>query len=561
MSDDPARSQTPHRASIQSEEPGHCPVETIPAEIIREILLHSLPAHGVQPSRSLVLAQICGRWREIALGTVELWSSVDLTLRATSSDASSPGIIQLLHILCRRAKSHPLSLTVRCPRARADLPRGLLALVKQYAPQMTSLALSVPLKHWDEFVHLYSVHFPSLRHLSLHISAMGDPLARTQTFPAFDGMPQLEELHIHPMSNFASLRLRSKTLTTFEFMGPISLTEVEQIFLSLPNLRHLTLRNGWNERLLPVTASPPPLESLSVGAAFFLDAVTLPHLHRLELPLHTSITTLRNFIALSGCILLELSVRVAPDFDDTALIEICQAVPWLTSLRLDLTANCGIRALYSILQSNHDILPALRELAVIESVHPDGEAPPAYDYDAVASMLCTRRSELKSFVLTLKPKYRSSRRPNELWLPYGVHAARMIHLREYGLDVRVRVTFTGIQTVYWASGGGTTMRSPSLFLLVQTRSSGFFLSYYSAHVFLNLEDVHQLKTFSLTLKPNYYGVRVDSLIPSGAPAAEMMRLREDGLDIRVRVTLTGNPTVYWPSGGDDDEAPPRVSGL
>ncbi|KAJ7719145.1 hypothetical protein B0H16DRAFT_1255598, partial [Mycena metata] len=52
-------------------------VSTIPVEIISQIFLECLPADGrVRPSphrAPLLLAQICRRWREIALGTGQLW--------------------------------------------------------------------------------------------------------------------------------------------------------------------------------------------------------------------------------------------------------------------------------------------------------------------------------------------------------------------------------------------------------------------------------------------------------------------------------------------------------
>ncbi|KAJ7191458.1 hypothetical protein GGX14DRAFT_336708, partial [Mycena pura] len=56
-----------------------CPVLTLPNELVSRICL---PDHGrVCPSQStapLLLAQICRCWRDIALETCQLWSSVDL---------------------------------------------------------------------------------------------------------------------------------------------------------------------------------------------------------------------------------------------------------------------------------------------------------------------------------------------------------------------------------------------------------------------------------------------------------------------------------------------------
>ncbi|KAJ7194419.1 hypothetical protein GGX14DRAFT_318374, partial [Mycena pura] len=59
------------------------PVLTLPNEIVSRIFVDCLPSHGrVRPipgTAPLVFAQICRHWRDIALETCELWSSVDLT--------------------------------------------------------------------------------------------------------------------------------------------------------------------------------------------------------------------------------------------------------------------------------------------------------------------------------------------------------------------------------------------------------------------------------------------------------------------------------------------------
>ncbi|KAJ7875737.1 hypothetical protein B0H14DRAFT_2267486, partial [Mycena olivaceomarginata] len=53
------------------------PVLTLPPEITTRIFVESLPSHArVRPSpvtAPLLLAQICGDWRRIALSSCELW--------------------------------------------------------------------------------------------------------------------------------------------------------------------------------------------------------------------------------------------------------------------------------------------------------------------------------------------------------------------------------------------------------------------------------------------------------------------------------------------------------
>ncbi|KAJ6566244.1 hypothetical protein B0H19DRAFT_870849, partial [Mycena capillaripes] len=53
------------------------PALSLPYELISEIFIICLPLHRrVRPSRKcapLLLAQICGHWRSIAIATPELW--------------------------------------------------------------------------------------------------------------------------------------------------------------------------------------------------------------------------------------------------------------------------------------------------------------------------------------------------------------------------------------------------------------------------------------------------------------------------------------------------------
>ncbi|KAJ7609802.1 hypothetical protein FB45DRAFT_943009 [Roridomyces roridus] len=503
MSDGPPRSQPVivDRAAIRAGETRHYPLETIPDDIVREIFLQSLPAHGsVQPSRysvPLVLAQICARWREVSLGTVQLWNSVDFTL------PHSEGIVQLLHTWFRRAKAHPLSLTVRCPRACVVLPAGLIPLIKKYAPQFSSLALSVPSSQWAEFISAFSGPFPTLRHLSLHIQTQPGYPNQTEVFPAFADMPQLEELHIHIISSFSSLRIRSKTLTTLKLMKPIDIEEFEEIFRSLPNLRYLSLPHVGMRTPRPAAITYPlPLESLCLSAALYLDAVTLPHLRNLDVVLHNlpAITALCYFISRSGCTLVDLTLRdhvTHPFWAMTSigwpLTAVFQAIPSLTSLRLHFTGNSGIRTIYSVLQST-TILPSLQHLAIglgtpylaiVESLPQLGDTMMAsphtpsyytpvvirggsgvtytygYEYDRVASMLSARApgTQLKSFSFTLQPTFHFLQANNpiaaEPFIPCGAPAAKIAQLQGDGLDVRVRVPLAGAPapTIYWPSRG------------------------------------------------------------------------------------------------------------
>ncbi|KAJ7162389.1 hypothetical protein C8R46DRAFT_1353334 [Mycena filopes] len=98
------------------------PVLTLPTEITSAIFVHCLPPHGrVEPSTSrapLLLTRICHDWREIALETCALWTSVyispALDIEGLLSQAVRLGrdnrTSGLLQTWLARAKASPLSL-------------------------------------------------------------------------------------------------------------------------------------------------------------------------------------------------------------------------------------------------------------------------------------------------------------------------------------------------------------------------------------------------------------------------------------------------------------------
>ncbi|KAJ7500974.1 hypothetical protein B0H11DRAFT_752822, partial [Mycena galericulata] len=85
------------------------PVLTLPPEITSHIFLKCLPFHGrVQPSATkapLVLARVCRQWRDVALATPRLWSSIDFN---AEDDSPDNGKIPLFRTWLSRAKRSPI---------------------------------------------------------------------------------------------------------------------------------------------------------------------------------------------------------------------------------------------------------------------------------------------------------------------------------------------------------------------------------------------------------------------------------------------------------------------
>ncbi|KAJ7622571.1 hypothetical protein DFH06DRAFT_1009508, partial [Mycena polygramma] len=95
------------------------PVHLLPPEIIARIFVDCLPVHGrVRPSPTappLLLAQICRDWRAIALGTCELWRSLDIVFiqrAGDKTDVPNAGALPIMKTWLSRAKGQPLSFTI-----------------------------------------------------------------------------------------------------------------------------------------------------------------------------------------------------------------------------------------------------------------------------------------------------------------------------------------------------------------------------------------------------------------------------------------------------------------
>ncbi|KAJ7685693.1 hypothetical protein DFH06DRAFT_49024 [Mycena polygramma] len=83
----------------------------IPPEILAEIFMHCLPPRTSRPNvvrAPLLLCGICRRWRDIALFTPALWSSLGIDLDALSTE-NVHGMV-FYQIYLSRARGAPLSL-------------------------------------------------------------------------------------------------------------------------------------------------------------------------------------------------------------------------------------------------------------------------------------------------------------------------------------------------------------------------------------------------------------------------------------------------------------------
>ncbi|KAJ7236192.1 hypothetical protein C8J57DRAFT_1194449, partial [Mycena rebaudengoi] len=272
-------------------EAGLSPVLMLPVEITSSIFLLCLPSHGrvvPSPSRApLLLAQICSQWREVALSTRELWSSLypysqrDQALRALTQTWFS------------RAKAAPISLGL--PLATTMSP-ALAELVSLFAGQIQHLNLHLTWYQLRGLRPWQFTHFPLLQHLATNAPEIGDFIKNA---------PSLRELRWfgQPGTEGTLFNFSLPLLNRLEISTIISITTFLDALNNFPLLSHFkcSLRgpdtNGVDGSMLPVF---PHLSSLA-GSTVALCFVTLPSLRELELPSFSKIDHVQPFLTRSSC--------------------------------------------------------------------------------------------------------------------------------------------------------------------------------------------------------------------------------------------------------------------
>ncbi|KAJ7035971.1 hypothetical protein C8F04DRAFT_1340353 [Mycena alexandri] len=273
------------------------PFLTLPTEIVSRIFVACLPGHRrTRPSSRtvpLTLAQICSRWRSIALATSELWTSPDLQLTYRST---AKGLLPLLDAWILRAKGHPLSLTLR---SKQSLPSPILSVIPSLSGRLQYLELDLLATDLPHF----HVPLPSLHHLAL-----------AGTFPpeVLTGMLRniacLRELRVPDLDNASQFNLAlPSSLTTLE-IGLVPPTTILHILTNYPSLSELkcTVRGQLTEIATPMTF--PTLRSLAISNhSGVLYHLRLPNLTQLSVN-GEDVHAVESLVKRSGCLLPHLSV-------------------------------------------------------------------------------------------------------------------------------------------------------------------------------------------------------------------------------------------------------------
>ncbi|KAJ6561688.1 hypothetical protein B0H19DRAFT_1142308 [Mycena capillaripes] len=238
------------------------PVRSLPDDILREILIASLPScqnATLNPAESpLLLCHISRRWRNLALSTPLLWTSLHITLPPikNSRAAKSPRLGEIndaAKAWISRSGLLPLSLSFVVQRSEHYDIAALSSTFIQCSYRWRAIRLDLPeLKLFTGFLALTSVDVPMLR------SAIVSGFDGTSSTAKRLGFPQL-------LSFLGRPSLRSLSFLNGHYGG---------LPTNLDALQHLTLRTaGFSSRdALDVLHQCPNLESCTLSISKFIPA-------------------------------------------------------------------------------------------------------------------------------------------------------------------------------------------------------------------------------------------------------------------------------------------------
>ncbi|KAF8215214.1 hypothetical protein K438DRAFT_2008633 [Mycena galopus ATCC 62051] len=253
-----------------------CPSESsilsFPPEITAVIFRFCLPTPPSTPGNQwnprpspleapLLLAQICCQWRDICLGTPDLWTSV----------AFDKGYSQLLELWLSRAGNYPLTISLRTrigDEARACL---FLQAISRRSSQWQEVHLELPLPALQQ---LNALSFPRLERLALFTSQS------TEDFPIIiRDTPLLRHASIR---SFHQINLPWEQLTTLHFLDCFDIAQTVAILRCCPNVQEIYFPKQGNGSFVLSPVELRSLRSLRIVEWRVLYGLTIPRLERLE---------------------------------------------------------------------------------------------------------------------------------------------------------------------------------------------------------------------------------------------------------------------------------------
>ncbi|KAJ7704165.1 hypothetical protein B0H16DRAFT_1638040 [Mycena metata] len=307
----------------------------LPPEITSEIFLHFLPTYPEFPPLSgilspVLLCQICGHWREIALSTPRLWRAIKLPLD------SHQGVLPLLDCLTAwlaRSGRSPLALEITAvSTSELEFLPDFMPTIALHRHRLDHLVLDVRFEH----LSFLSGDMPLLRDLTIGSTYHAPPAGGSILI---DHAPALRNLVV-PVFDVAFRQLPFGQLISLD-AGYIYLTECAEILREAKNLvdcRFTIQHDTFTPTSIPIIPAHQRLRHIAFRRVDgthidrLLAELTLPVLSKLEVyESGVSIAALAAFISRSQCTLEELRITYARSEEEAYH----QALPSVSAIILE----------------------------------------------------------------------------------------------------------------------------------------------------------------------------------------------------------------------------------
>ncbi|KAJ7775535.1 hypothetical protein B0H16DRAFT_1713119 [Mycena metata] len=273
------------------------PVLTVPNELISEIFLRTFDPSPLDPAPPLVgpashiyLGHICQKWRDIALSTPPLWSTMLVKMPYLTVPH---GHLRILELWLARSRDCPLSIILVDQTWGQVAAFPLINALLQHRERWESLGLYLS---WDTLPEIQG-DLPLLRNLVVRVLDSRSGHVPSGPSRAFLG-PNLTTVTLHGV-HATMLGLPWAQLTTISINHGPTLHRVVQILRTTPNVTTLSLQipplqDSDNLDVIPSIAPLVHLRNLTIlgfatsrcrSETELLSRLTLPVLHYLSLPL------------------------------------------------------------------------------------------------------------------------------------------------------------------------------------------------------------------------------------------------------------------------------------
>ncbi|KAK1215569.1 hypothetical protein PQX77_021813 [Marasmius sp. AFHP31] len=360
------------------------PVHRLPSDLLLEIFGQCCEVNVIDDQAmppAMALTMVCGRWREIALSSPRLWSSISLDLCNFRDHSAHRRITHtnLTALFLERSKMAPLKVRIHLPPDYTKEDRYskyILDIIESQSERWEELEV-----FGSEFYaasQAGDIDLPILRHLTFHAGSSENqshdrtiPLDRFKSCPSLTSLStdvtETEPLEL-PWANLRVVTLQGGTigsaLTVLELCSSLEC-------LTLVDVYGVRGRSFDNRTVVSNT-----LKTLSIqgedGNPSIIEYFTFPHLSSIDLDYITNdaSNSLKEMIQRSACSITSLALYAIEYMTDSDLISLLSLIPTLENLHIeDLASDCVVTRCFldhlTVNLGDYGVfLPHLRELSL-----------------------------------------------------------------------------------------------------------------------------------------------------------------------------------------------------